>query len=78
MERGPIVGCSEKDVWIQDKLNTTVCLWILFYPYFDYIFILSGLDKNLNKTSKIKADLRIVKVVNFKKRADKTSGHLRI
>ena len=36
-----------------------------FDLYFDYIFILSGLDKNLKKTSKIKADLRIVKVVNF-------------
>ena len=33
--------------------------------YFDYIFILSGLDKNLNKTSKIKDDLRIVKIVIF-------------
>ena len=62
MERIPTVGCSEKDVRIQDRLNTTVCLWILFYLYFDYIFILSGLDKNLNKTIKIKADLRIVKV----------------
>ena len=62
MERIPTVGCSEKDVWIQDRLNTTVCLWILFYLYFDYILILSGLDKNLNKTIKIKADLRIVKV----------------
>ena len=71
MERIPTVGCSEKDVWIQDRLNTTVCLWILFYLYFDYIFILSGLDKNLNKTSKIKADLRIVKVVNLKKERTK-------
>ena len=62
MERIPTVGYSEKDVRIQDRLNTTVCLWILFYLYFDYIFILSGLDKNLNKTIKIKADLRIVKV----------------
>ena len=69
MERGLTVGCSEKDVWIQVRFNTTICLWILFYLYFDYIFTLYGLDKNLNKTertfSKIKADLRIVKVVNF-------------
>ena len=69
MERGPTIGCSEKDVWIQGRLNTTICLWILFYLYFDYIFTLYGLDKNLNKTektpSKIKADLRIVKVVHF-------------
>ena len=56
MERSPTVGCSEKDFWIQDRLNTTVCLWILFYLYFDY---------NLNKTSKIRADLWIVKVVIF-------------
>ena len=69
MERGLTVGCSEKDVWIQVRFNTTICLWILFYLYFDYIFTLYGLDKNLNKTektpSKIKADLRIVKVVHF-------------
>ena len=69
MERGLTVGCSEKDVWIQVRFNTTICLWILFYQYFDYIFTLYGLDKNLNKTektpSKIKADLRIVKVVHF-------------
>ena len=69
MERGLTVGCSEKDVWIQVRFNTPICLWILFYLYFDYIFTLYGLDKNLNKTektpSKIKADLRIVKVVNF-------------
>ena len=65
MERGPTVGSSLKDVWIQDRLNST----ILFYLYFDYIFTLAGLVKNLNKTertsSTIKADLRILKVVNF-------------
>ena len=46
MERGPIVGCSEKDVWIQGRLNTTICLWILFYRYFDYIVTLYGLEQN--------------------------------
>ena len=55
--RGPTVSCS------------VVCLWIIFYLYVDYIFTLSGLDKNLNKTertsSKINSDLRIVKVVIF-------------
>ena len=69
MERGHTVGCSEKYVWIKDRLNITICLWILFYLYFDYIFTLYGLDKNLNKTertsSKMKDDLRIVRVVNF-------------
>ena len=53
MERGLTVGCSEKDVWIQVRFNTTICLWILFYQYFDYIFTLYGLDKNLNKTERI-------------------------
>ena len=52
MERGLTVGCSEKDVWMQVRFNTPICLWILFYLYFDYIFTLYGLDKNLNKTEK--------------------------
>ena len=46
MERGPTVGCSEKYVWIKDRLNITICLWILFYLYFDYIFTLYGLEQN--------------------------------
>ena len=46
MGSGPTVGCCEKDVWIQGRLNTTICLWILVYLYFDYIFALYGLEQN--------------------------------
>ena len=52
MERGSTVGCSEKDVWIQVRLNTTICLCILCNLYFDYIFTLYGLDKSPNKTER--------------------------
>ena len=64
MERIPTIGCSEKDIWIQGRLNTTICPWILFYLYFDFILTLYGLEQNWNNC-KIKADLRIVKVVIF-------------